>query len=321
MLKKIYEEIKKYNTIVIARHIGVDPDALGSQIALKEAIRLNFPNKKVYAVGTKSSRYNYFPKLDKYDIKNNEDILLIVVDTPDKKRVDISNIESFQNVCKIDHHPMIDVMGEYEYVDTTSSSASELVYRFFKENKMIINEEVAKFLFYGIVSDTNRFLFNTTIDTYNIIEDLIKKYNLNTENLYKHLYARPFSEVRFQGYISENLKLTENGFAYVIISNDTLLKYGVDASSAGNMVNNYNNIDEVIAWAMISEDVKNNQYKFNIRSRGPIINVIAEKYNGGGHAMASGARVKTMDEVNMLLKDIDDLCKSYMEKEGNKNED
>lgn len=320
MLKKIYDEIKKYNTIVIARHIGVDPDALGSQFALKEAININFPEKKVYAVGSKSSRYNYFPKLDKFEKKNSNDVLLIVVDTPDKKRVDISGIDSYKNVCKIDHHPIIDVMGDNEYVDINSSSASELVYRLLKSNKMSINYEVAKFLFYGIVSDTNRFLFNTSIDTFNIIEELIEKFDLNTEELYKNLYARPFNEVRLQGYISENLTLTENGFAYIIITNDVLLKYGVDASSAGNMVNSYNNIDEVIAWATISEDVKNNQYKFNIRSRGPVINAAAEKYNGGGHAMASGARVKTMDEVNLLIKDIDDLCKAYLEKEGKENE-
>ena len=316
MLKNIYEEIKKYNTIVIARHIGVDPDALGSQFALKEAININFPEKKVYAVGSKSSRYNYFPKLDKFNVMENPDVLLIVVDTPDKKRVDISNFDAYKNICKIDHHAVIDVMGEYEYVDINSSSASELIYRLLKENKVTINEEVAKFLFYGIVSDTNRFLFNTSIDTFNIIEELIKKFNLNMEELYKKLYARPFSEVKFQGYISENLKLTDNGFAYIFISNDVLLKYGVDASSAGNMVNNYNNIDEVIAWAMISEDVKNDQFKFNIRSRGPVINTVAERYNGGGHAMASGARVKTMDEVNQLIKDIDDICKEYMKKEG-----
>ena len=32
--KKIYYEIKKYPNIVIERHIGADPDALGSQFAL-----------------------------------------------------------------------------------------------------------------------------------------------------------------------------------------------------------------------------------------------------------------------------------------------
>ena len=316
MLKKIYNEIKKYNTIVIARHIGVDPDALGAQFALKEAININFPKKDVYAVGSKSARYNYFPKLDKYESINNQAVLLIVVDTPDKKRVDISNLDSFPNICKIDHHPLIDKMGKYEYVDITSSSASELVYRLLLKNKMTINENVAKYLFYGIVSDTNRFLFNSSVKTFNIISKLIKDYNINIEELYKHLYARPLNEVRLQGFISENMTITDNGFAYIIISNDTLLKYGVDTSSAGNMVNNFNNIDEVISWAMITEDVKNDQYKVNIRSRGPVVNTTAEKYNGGGHAMASGARVKTLDEANKLIKEIDALCKEYLKKEG-----
>jgi len=316
MLKKIYKEIEKYNTIVIARHIGVDPDALGAQFALKESINVDFPKKKVYAVGSKSARYNYFPKLDKYESDNNNDVLLIVVDTPDKKRIDIANIESFPNICKIDHHPEVDYMGKYEYVDTTSSSASELVYRLIVKNKMTINENVAKFLFYGIVSDTNRFLFNSGVKTFNIISKLIKDFDINIEELYRHLYARPLNEVRLQGYISENMIITDNGFAYIVISNDILLKYGVDTSSAGNMVNNFNNIDEVIAWAMITEDVKNNQYKVNIRSRGPIVNVVAEKYNGGGHAMASGARVKTLDDANKLIKEIDTLCKKYIEKEG-----
>lgn len=317
MLKQIYEEIKKYNTIVIARHIGVDPDALGSQFALKEAINLNFPDKLVYAVGSKSSRYNYFPRLDRYEMTDNADVLLIVVDTPDKKRVDINRLDTFPNICKIDHHPFIEKFGELEYIDTKSSSASELVLRFFKENNITINKEIAEFIYYGIASDTNRFLFNTTVDTFNIVSDLIKTYDIDIEELYSHLYARPFNEVKFQGFISENFKLTDNGFAYVIITNDTMIKYGVDPSSAGNMVNNYNNIEEVIAWATISEDVKNGIFKFNIRSRGPVINQIAERYNGGGHAYASGARVKTMEEVQLLINELDNVCLVYKEKEGN----
>lgn len=316
MLKKIYEQINKFNTIVIARHIGVDPDALGSQFALKRSIEKTFPDKKVYAVGSKSSRYNYFPKLDKYESKNNEDVLLIVVDTPDKKRIDIAGIDYFANICKIDHHPFIDKFSEYEYIDTTSSSASELVLRFLNENKMTIDKEIAEFIFLGIVSDTNRFLFNTTSNTFEIVKELVGEYDLDTENLYRDLYMRPISEVRLQGYISENMKLTENGFAYIVITNDILVKYGVDASSAGNMVNNFNNIDEVLVWATISEDVKNNLIKFNIRSRGPIINTIAEKYNGGGHQFASGARLPNMEQAELLIKDLDEICKDYIDKEG-----
>ena len=48
--KQIFKEIKKYNTIVIARHIGADPDALGAQFSLKNIILRLFPDKKVYGL-------------------------------------------------------------------------------------------------------------------------------------------------------------------------------------------------------------------------------------------------------------------------------
>ena len=313
MLKSIYKKIENFNTIVIARHIGVDPDALGAQFALKKSIENTFKDKKVYAVGSKSSKYNYFPKLDKYE-NSLKDSLLIVVDTPDKKRIDISDIENYQEICKIDHHPFIERFGEYEYIKTDSSSASELVLAFIKENNMFIDEEIAKYIFLGIVSDTNRFLFNTTASTFEIISNLIAKYNLNIEKLYQSLYMRPITEIKFQGYIAQNMKVTNNGLGYVIITNEIMNEYGVDSSSAGNMINNFNNIEEVIVWATISEDAKNHLIKLNIRSRGPIINTIAEKYNGGGHKFASGARVPNMETANMLLKDLDNACKEYLEK-------
>lgn len=313
MLKSIYKKIENFNTIVIARHIGVDPDALGAQFALKKSIENTFKDKKVYAVGSKSSKYNYFPKLDKYE-NSLKDSLLIVVDTPDKKRIDISDIENYQEICKIDHHPFIERFGEYEYIKTDSSSASELVLAFIKENNMFIDEEIAKYIFLGIVSDTNRFLFNTTASTFEIISNLITKYNLNIEKLYQSLYMRPITEIKFQGYIAQNMKVTNNGLGYVIITNEIMNEYGVDSSSAGNMINNFNNIEEVIVWATISEDAKNHLIKLNIRSRGPIINTIAEKYNGGGHKFASGARVPNMETANMLLKDLDNACKEYLEK-------
>ena len=40
---EIYNEIKKYGTIIIHRHSRPDGDAIGSQIGLREAIRRSFP--------------------------------------------------------------------------------------------------------------------------------------------------------------------------------------------------------------------------------------------------------------------------------------
>lgn len=57
MFNEIYERIKEYKTIVIARHIGVDPDALCSSLALRDSIKLTFPEKQVYAVGSGSQKF------------------------------------------------------------------------------------------------------------------------------------------------------------------------------------------------------------------------------------------------------------------------
>ena len=88
LYKRIYKEIKKYNTIVLVRHIGADPDALGSQLGLKDIIKNKFPNKKVYAVGSPASKFKYIGVLDKFEEEMYNDSLLIVLDTPDKKRID-----------------------------------------------------------------------------------------------------------------------------------------------------------------------------------------------------------------------------------------
>ena len=47
----IKQLIEKYDKIIIHRHNNPDGDALGSQLGLRGLIRLNYPNKLVYAVG------------------------------------------------------------------------------------------------------------------------------------------------------------------------------------------------------------------------------------------------------------------------------
>ena len=57
--------------------------------------------------------------------------------------------------------------------------------------------------------------------------------------------------------------------------------------------------------------IKNNQYRISIRSRGPEINKVAELHHGGGHKMASGVRVKTLDEALEVMRDLDNELKKY----------
>lgn len=315
LFKEISKQIKKYNNIVIARHIGADPDALGSQFALKELIEKNYKNKNVYAVGAIASKFRFMGNTDKIDDIDYSKSLLIVVDTPDKKRIDgIDNLEKFPLIIKIDHHPFIEKLSDnsIEYIESNASSASQLIFKFALDNKLKITEQIAEKLYMGIVGDTDRFLHDyTSEETFNLVNKLLKLTKIDFTKLYEPLYNRPLSEVRFQGYIYQNLKLTDNNVAYIKLTDEILKKFEVDSASAGNMINDLKFVQEILIWVFFSEDIKNNIIKANIRSRGPVINEIATKYGGGGHIYASGARLKSWEEADELIKDLDEVSKEY----------
>ncbi len=312
--KQIYNEIKKYKKIYIARHIGPDPDAFGSQMALKESIKLTFQDKEVYAVGATVSKFKYFGKVDKVLDFDYENGLLIVVDTPNAKRVDIDNFSLFKNVVKIDHHPLVDKFGEVEYINNDACSASELVLEIINNTKLKINESIAGHIFIGMVSDTNRFLVNVTAKTFEIVTELIKKYKLDLDHLYKLVYSKPLSEVRLMGHIASTLKVDKYGFACVELDEDVMDSFGSDLAAASNIINDFNNINEMIIWVFVSKD-KNNLYRVNIRSRGPIINEIATRYGGGGHKYASGVRTDSREVIDNLLKELSECAREYSKKE------
>ena len=120
-------------------------------------------------------------------------------------------------------------------------------------------------------------------------------------------------EIKFRGYIADHLKVTEHGFGYLEITEDILEKYGVDAATAGNMVNDFNHIEGVYSWGIFSYDRQNNNIRGSIRSRGPIINSVASNYNGGGHIYAAGVRLKDFEEVKKIVKELDVACEKYQE--------
>ena len=308
--KRIYKKIRSYDTIVIARHIGPDPDAISSQIALRDTIKETFPDKKVYAVGSGVNKFKYIGLLDKINENELVNPLLIVVDVPNISRLDGVTFDKYSEVIKIDHHPIEDKMGEIEIVNVRASSAAEIIAELIFETRLKLTKEIAKSLYIGIVSDSNRFLLGTT-RTLRIATSLIEQTNLNVREIYPKMYERPINEIRFQGYLGQNLNVTTSGLAYIKISSDIVKEYEVDSSTASNMINDFNYIKNIYVWTFITYDEKLSLYKVNIRSNGPIINEIASHFNGGGHKFASGVRTPNEKDIDSLLKELDEACKIY----------
>lgn len=311
--KKIYDKIKENDKIVIARHIGADIDALGSTIGLKEVILNTFPNKKVSVIGAYSSTHKYMGKMDKLNDKEIKDSLLIVLDTPNIARIDgINNVKDFKYVIKIDHHPVVDKFEDLKWVDTTASSVCQMLIELTYNTRLKMCKSAAEKLYMGLVSDTNRFLYDyTSPKTFTLVSKLISDTKIELKPLYDNLYSRPLVDVRYLGYIAEHFTVTEGGLAYITITDEVLQKFGGDSALSGNIIGNFNNINEVLVWVIFTEDKKQDIIKVNARSRGPVINTTLEKFGGGGHMFASGARLKNKDDIDKLVEDLENLCKTY----------
>ena len=315
MYKDLIDKIKEYSTIVIARHIGVDPDALCSQLALRDAIRLTYPDKKVLAIGTGSVKFLSIGKLDR--IEKVDNALLIVCDTPDKKRVDSALVDDFQCSIKIDHHPFVEEFCDYEYIDESATSTCEIIMRILEETELQCSNDISELLYLGLVSDSNRFLFNScTSKTFQLVSNYMEKYPFDLTRAYEKLYYRPLNEVRLEGYIALNMKVSGNHLGYIIIDDDLIRELGVDSASAGNMINNFNYIKELLVWVTITEDKKNDQYRVSIRSRGPEINHVAERHHGGGHKYASGVKTKTLNDALLVVDDLEKELSMYLREEN-----
>ncbi|GAB3791911.1 DHH family phosphoesterase [Virgibacillus kimchii] len=308
-MKQIIDTIKAYDTIIIHRHVRPDPDALGSQAGLKEIIKETYPDKKVYAVGEDDPSFTFLTRMDEVADEIYENALVIVCDTANTERISDDRYHLGDRLIKIDHHPNVDVYGDIFIVDTEASSTSEIIYELYKSSELRMNGAAARLLYAGIVGDTGRFLFpSTTNKTFLYASELVT-YSFDRTALYNGLYRIEEKVARLKGYILQTYKLNPHGSCSVKLTRDILDEYRVSSLETGQLVSVLGDIEEILAPVFFIEE--EDAIRVRLRSKGPVINGIAEKYNGGGHPLASGATVYSWEEAELLVKDIEEACRLY----------
>lgn len=312
MKEKILETIKQYETIIVHRHVRPDPDAYGSQGGLVEILKESFPAKKVYAVGLEEPSLNYMRRLDTIEDEVYKGALVIVCDTANAERICDKRYTLGDKLIKIDHHPNEDPYGDLLWVDTSASSCSEMIYEFYlfgKDKGLKMSDESARLLFGGIVGDTGRFLFpSTTEKTFLYAGELIH-YNFSRTELFDKMYELNPNIIKLNGYILQNFELQENGVGSVILSKKLLDEFDANPPEASLLVGTLGDVRGIKAWVFFIEE--KDQIRVRLRSKGPVINGVAKKFNGGGHPLAAGASIYSWNEVDDVLKELSEVCKSY----------
>lgn len=308
IFEQILEKIKTYDTIIIHRHMRPDPDALGSQVGLKEIIKHNFPQKKVLATGFNEPTLTWIATMDEVADSDFEGSLVIVTDTANTPRIDDSRYTRGDFLIKIDHHPNDDVYGDIVHVDTAASSASEIITDFALTTGLELSNEAARLLYNGIVGDTGRFLYPATTSKTMAIASKLREYDFDFSSMARQMDSFSFKIAKLQGFVFDNLEVDESGAARVILTQENMKKYEVTDAETSAIVGTPGKIDIVESWAIFVEQ-PDGHYRVRLRSKTAVINDIAKRHDGGGHPLASGANSYSLEENDQIYQEIKDLLK------------
>lgn len=305
----IIKKIKEYDSIVIFTHSSPDFDAIGAQFGLAYSLKGTYPEKKIYTSGETGKRYEGLVTLDNPSDEIIEKSLAIAVDSAATHLLSDQRFSKSPFVIKIDHHIDREPFGDLSYVNTSMSAACEMIAEMIFSHDMYTDLKTAEMLMYGLVTDSGRFLYSSVSgQTFETAARLIG-YGIDLDSMYTRLYEEDISIRRLRGRFMTLFEVTENGVAYMKNERKFVEESGIDAFTISRgMVNTMKDLKGVPIWVNFTQD--DDGIIVDIRSKGHPVNEIASKYGGGGHRRASGALLKDWEEVDRMLKDLDDMAKT-----------
>lgn len=307
MLDEIKNEIEKAKNIVLVGHVNPDGDCIGATIAFKYMIEKFSKGKNIYVcINDELPKYveklPYLPKIYN-EIDDNISIdLLISLDVANIERLAISEKDlkrSKKTIC-IDHHISNTGYFDINYVQDISS-ASELIYRFLNVFNIEMTKEIATYMYLGIINDTGNFRHSNVTDKTFLVASEIAKTDINMNEIYKLLFsksmtkAKAYSESIEKGIYDKDLRfmwfyLPKNS-GYTRDDTDGISEYLLSLEDV-----------DVSLFIMQLED---GSIKGSFRSKGKDVNVIASKFNGGGHKLAAGFKTNmSSDEIIKKTKEL-----------------
>ena len=260
------QKIVKSKKVIIIPHIGVDFDAISSAVGISlVAKHLKTPSyividDPIYKIdrGVQiiiDEARNDFSIInrDKYLQMADKEDLYILTDVNKSTLINMKNeLVDEDKIIIIDHHNTDEntINSSSKFIDSTMSSASEIVVKILNLFKIKYSREIANYLLAGIYLDTNKLTKNVSSDTMKVVAKLLENgANMNTVT---DLFTEDFnSDRRVQELVSKAKIITysialiladeENEYSKEELAKaaDYLLKYKVDASFAiGNIGGN-----------------------------------------------------------------------------------
>jgi phosphoesterase RecJ-like protein len=298
MINQIAEIIKNGRSFLVTSHVRLDGDAVGSELALYEALRGLGKDVVVYNQDRTPQLYAFLPDagvivnrlgpLDGYDA-------VFVLDCSEIERVgdEAPRIAGIRQIVNIDHHISNDRYGHLTLTDPNASSTGEMVFRLLDGMSLEITGDMAVNLYTAILTDTGAFRYsNTGPGTFAAAGRLLEK-GADPAWIAQQVYETfPPVKIRLLGRALTTLEFDWQGrIAVLTVSKKMLDEAGAQWEHTEGFVEFPRSIEGVQVAAFLSE-IGEGTYKVSLRSKGRFnVEEVARKFGGGGHINAAACRI------------------------------
>ncbi len=309
LYNKILSKIKEAGNILLVTHEKPDVDAVSSVCAFIDLLEKMGKPYFAYCFDAPSRQFDFLPYLEKISADksalNFDDYdLIIVFDCGGVNRTkladEINNRKESQFIIEIDHHIKTGSYADLELREPERASTTELVYNFFKANKIKINKNTANCILAGILTDSGNFIFASTTDRTIKISSEMLSCGANLPRIMDNtLRNKNLPALKIWGKAMSRTNINKKyNIAFTALTLDDIGDLDEeDLEGIPNFLGNLRNVKAV----MIVREQKDGTIKGSFRSAHPDTNVakLARALGGGGHVKAAGftieGRLEMMD--------------------------
>jgi phosphoesterase RecJ-like protein len=318
---EIGQALREHNRFAILSHVRPDGDALGCQIALALSLQQLGKEVRVWNEDGMLEKYSFLPRaelLGKPPAAPEDVDVAIALDTAIQNRLGtaLAAVHSAKLWINIDHHLSNPGYGDLVHVDPTAPATGQIIFDLIKNQGFPFNREIAENLFAAISTDTGSFQYpKTSARTFEIAAQLVCT-GIDIGRLNQQLYENyPRRRIELLRELLRTMRFESDGrVASFSLSLKTAAALQVLPEDNEGLIDHLRAIRGVIV-AVFFEELADGKVRVSMRSKTDAIDVcvICQKFGGGGHTLAAGARVRgTLTEVEAkVLEEICDVVKSH----------
>lgn len=317
--------------IMITTHVKPDGDAMGSALALARALSAKQKMPRIFLAGpiepglltiagtTEFSRLGQEMPDDNYD-------LALVVDTGAWSQLEQISPwlkKNYKKVAVIDHHTRGDDVGAARLIEPRAVSTTAMLIPLLDEMKCDLKEppgstggagSVAEALFVGLATDSGWFRYgNAGVEAFQLAARLLEC-GVNKDRLYQIL-EETFGPQRLalEARALASLEYAHHGkVAIQSLHAEDFKRTGATPDDVTGLVNTPMTVGMVRVSILLTQFPDASETKMSFRSKPPPpdgdasdfvdVNVLANRFGGGGHVHAAGARMKkNLDETKAAV--------------------